>query len=147
MSRQSIPREVRVRVARDANHRCAYCQTSERVIGPLLEIDHIVPESKGGSSDESNLTLACPLCNSHKSDAIEAVDPATGQLAPLFNPRADHWSMHFEWTDRGAMIRGKTAVGRATVQALDLNHPDVVAARSLWASVGWHPPKVDGSVA
>lgn len=142
MSKQPIPREVRVRVALSADYRCAYCQTPARIIGPLLEVDHIVPESKGGSSDEPNLTLACPLCNSHKSDLIEAVDPETGQLVPLFNPRAEQWSVHFEWTEDGTTIRGKTPIGRATVLALDLNHMDVVAVRRLWVSVGWYPPAV-----
>jgi len=38
------------------------------------------------------------------------------------------------------MIEGRTAVGRATVTALNMNHPDIVAARRLWIEVGWHPP-------
>ena len=140
MSKRAIPKELRARVAQSAGHRCAYCQISERVVGPLLEIDHIVPESKGGSSEESNLTLACPLCNGHKSDRTEAIDPQTGRMMALFNPRLERWPDHFEWIDGGALIRGKTAIGRTTVLALDLNHPDVVASRRLWASVGWHPP-------
>jgi len=129
-------------VAQSADYRCAYCQISERIVGPLLEIDHIIPQSKGGSSEESNLTLACPLCNGHKSKRTEAIDPQTGYTTPLFNPRQEYWSDHFTWNDGGAIIEGKTAIGRATVLALDLNHPDVVAARRLWASVGWHPPTV-----
>lgn len=140
MSKRGITKDLRARVAQSAGHRCAYCQTSERIVGPLLEIDHIVPESKGGTLEESNLTLACPLCNSHKSDLTEAIDPTTGRLTPLFNPRLEQWSVHFEWIDDGAVIKGKTAIGRATVLTLDLNHPDVVAARRLWVSVGWHPP-------
>jgi hypothetical protein len=141
MSKQPIPRAVRARVAQSAGYRCAYCQTSEHVIGPLLEIDHIIPESKGGGSDETNLTLACPLCNSHKSDLTEAVDPETGQTAPLFRPRVDLWAEHFEWVQEGTIIRGKTPTGRATVLALAFNEPDVVVVRRLWVSVGWHPPR------
>lgn len=141
MSKRVVPRDLRKRVALSASHRCAYCQTSQQIIGPLLEIDHIVPESKGGSSEESNLTLACPLCNSRKSDVTEAVDPASGRLTPLFNPKLEQWTTHFEWTDNGAVITGRTATGRVTVLILDLNHPDVVAARRLWVSVGWHPPE------
>ncbi len=140
MSKRAIPKELRARVAQSAGHRCAYCQISERVVGPWLEIDHIVPESKGESSEESNLTLACPLCNGHKSDRAEAIDPQTGRMMALFNPRLERWPDHFEWVDGNAVIRGKTAIGRTTVLALDLNHPDVVASRRLWASVGWHPP-------
>lgn len=46
-----------------AGFRCGYCLTSQRVIGPLLEIDHIVPQAQGGTHDEDNLFLACPMCN------------------------------------------------------------------------------------
>lgn len=33
-----------------------------------LEIDHLVPESKGGSGDSDNLVLACRTCNRSKHD-------------------------------------------------------------------------------
>ena len=33
-----------------------------------LEIEHIIPLAKGGTDDESNLWLACPICNGHKSE-------------------------------------------------------------------------------
>ena len=72
-----IPPDLRQRVSEAARFRCGYCLTSQYVIGPLLEIDHIIPEALGGTSIESNLWLACPLCNGHKSDRVEAVDPNT----------------------------------------------------------------------
>jgi hypothetical protein len=105
-----------------------------------FEIDHIVPEAHGGTSDEENLWLACPMCNSHKADRQEAVDPESQGTVPLFNPRAERWDEHFEWVEAGAIIRGKTPKGRATVTALQMNHPDIVAARRLWVIAGWHPP-------
>lgn len=43
------------------NHQCAYCQRAAK-----LTIDHIFPVSKGGSSDISNICLACRKCNSSK---------------------------------------------------------------------------------
>ena len=126
--------------AEAARHRCGYCLTAQRIIGPLLEIEHIVPEAHGGSDDEQNLFLACPMCNSHKADRQEAVDPDTLVLVGLFNPRTEVWHEHFEWIEDGTVIRGKTPSGRATVAALVMNHPDVVAARRLWVIAGWHPP-------
>jgi hypothetical protein len=127
-------------VAETSGYRCGYCLTSQEVVGPLLEIDHLIPEALGGSSEESNLWLACPHCNGAKAMRIDAPDPASGQTVPLFNPRVDKWPDHFVWADGGAMIEGKTPVGRATVAALKMNHPDLVAARRLWMEVGWHPP-------
>jgi hypothetical protein len=99
-----------------------------------------MPESRGGSSDEDNLTLACPLCNGHKSDKVDALDPVTQEVVSLFHPRQDVWAEHFEWIDEYTVIHGKTAKGRATVVALQMNHPDIVLTRRLWVIAGWHPP-------
>ena len=140
MSPSYISGALRQRVAAAAYFRCGYCLTSQRIIGPLLEIDHIVPEARGGTWDEENLWLACPMCNSHKADRQEAVDPESQVTVPLFNPGAEQWDEHFEWIEAGASIRGKTPKGRATVTALQMNHPDIVAARRLWVIAGWHPP-------
>ena len=43
---------------------CAYCG----VRNVQLQIEHIVPKSKGGSSRFSNLTLACECCNQKKGN-------------------------------------------------------------------------------
>jgi hypothetical protein len=41
------------------------------------------------------------------------------------------------------LIIGITAVGRATIVALDLNRPLQLVARQRWVLVGWHPPQED----
>ena len=46
------------------NRKCAYCG-GENV---PLEIEHIVPKSKGGSNRISNLAIACHSCNQKKSN-------------------------------------------------------------------------------
>jgi len=140
MSTHFISTALRQRVAAAARFRCGYCLTSQQIIGPLLEIDHIIPEAKGGTNDEENLFLACPMCNSHKAACHEATDPESRLIVPLFNPRTEVWTEHFEWVEEGTVIFGKTPTGRATVTALNMNHPDVVAARRLWVIAGWHPP-------
>jgi len=135
-----IPASLRQRVAETARFRCGYCLTSQYIVGPLLEIDHIVPQARDGTHDEDNLFLACPMCNSHKADRLEAVDPESGMTVPLFSPRTERWDDHFEWVEEGTVIRGKTPKGRATIAALNMNHPDTVSARRLWVIAGWHPP-------
>ena len=106
-----------------------------------LEIEHIIPRSKGGSNDESNLWLACPLCNRYKGNKTTAVDPETGKAESLFNPRTQVWTEHFRWSEDGLRIRGLTSVGRATVAALHLSDdPDALQVRSYWVLAGWHPP-------
>ena len=55
MNPRAISATLGQRVAVAARFRCGYCLTSQRIIGPLLEIDHIIPEARGGTSDEENL--------------------------------------------------------------------------------------------
>jgi len=100
MSNTRIPLALRQRVAELFRYRCGYCLTSQRIIGPLLEIDHYIPESRGGSSEEDNLCLACPMCNNRKSDRVTVVDPESHAVVPLFNPCQQQWEAHFAWTVR-----------------------------------------------
>lgn len=106
-----------------------------------MEIDHIIPQSLGGPTEEENLWLACSLCNDHKGNQVAALDPLTGDLVRLFDPRRQDWNKHFAWTDRGDRALGLTSIGRATVVALKLNRLSLVRARQAWVAVGWHPPK------
>lgn len=46
------------------NYTCNYCGQ----VGGILEVDHIVPFSKGGGDDISNLTTSCRRCNRSKKD-------------------------------------------------------------------------------
>jgi hypothetical protein len=143
MARRSyIPVEIERRVRIAARNRCGYCLSPQRLVMARLEIEHIIPISKGGSNDESNLWLACPLCNASKSNKTTGVDPETGEIVKLFNPHKQIWSEHFYWTEDGLCIVGKTPSGRATVVTLHLSDdPDALEVRSYWVLAGWHPPK------
>jgi hypothetical protein len=142
MSRRYISVEVERRVRAAARERCGYCLSPQHLVMARLEIEHILPSSRGGSKEEFNLWLACPLCNAFKSNKINELDPVTGVVVPLFNPRTQVWWEHFEWTVDGLRITGKTPVGRATVVALRLDSdPDAIEVRSYWVAAGWHPPQ------
>ncbi len=141
MTRTDIPADIEHRVRIAARHRCGYCLSPQHLVMARLEIEHIIPLARGGSNDETNLWLACPLCNGHKSAKVDAVDPASSVRVPLFNPRTQLWHEHFAWTDDGLRIEGLTPIGRATVVALHLSDdPDAVIVRSYWVLAGWHPP-------
>jgi hypothetical protein len=64
-SRQSIPERVRHEVWRRDGARCVDCGARE-----LLEFDHIIPVSKGGSNTARNLELRCERCNRLKGARI-----------------------------------------------------------------------------
>jgi 5-methylcytosine-specific restriction endonuclease McrA len=140
MSEVRISRALRQKITEQARHRCGYCLTSEFVVGAPMEIDHIIPLSLGGPTEESNLWLACSLCNEYKANRVAAIDPQTDEMVLLFNPRLDKWSEHFAWNSSADRMVGLTPVGRATVIALNVNRPSLVRARQAWTLVGWHPP-------
>jgi len=82
----------------------------------------------------------CAFCNNAKRDRISATDPLTGRRVRLYHPRVQDWNDHFRWSDDLGTIVGRTAIGRATVAALEMNHKRVVQIRLLWAALGLHPP-------
>lgn len=95
-------------------------------------IDHIIPRVFGGSDAPDNLALACHACNSHKYQKQTAFDPRRKNPVRLFNPRRDKWKTHFAWNRSKTRIAGRTAIGRVTVVALDLNSERQIEARILW---------------
>jgi len=135
-----VPAEVQRRVRTAAQNRCGYCLTRQEYTPWILEIEHIVPRSKGGTNGDENLWLACRACNAFKGNQTHGRDPLTGRRVSLFNPRQQKWSRHFRWNEAGVLIVGRTACGRATVVALNLNNPIAVTVRKNWVKAGWHPP-------
>ncbi len=95
MSSAYIPRVLRRLVASEGRYRCGYCQSQEAIVGILMEIDHLVPQSLGGPTEEENLWLACSACNGHKGHRTSARDLETDAMVRLFNPRRDSWDRHF----------------------------------------------------
>ncbi|MDZ8035015.1 HNH endonuclease [Nostoc sp. DedSLP04] len=135
-------------VRQRAKFLCEYCHSSEEASAALFSIDHITPQSLKGSDDPDNLALACQRCNGYRYNFTTGIDPDTGQMLPLFNPRQQKWSDHFIWSADGLTIIGITSVGRATSNRLDLNDErhnegSIVKARRLWIKGGWHPPDED----
>jgi diadenosine tetraphosphate (Ap4A) HIT family hydrolase/5-methylcytosine-specific restriction endonuclease McrA len=66
MSEGYISGTVRYEVLKRAKFRCELCGISAEV--KALEVDHIVPRSKGGTDDVSNLQALCYSCNAMKRD-------------------------------------------------------------------------------
>jgi hypothetical protein len=97
-------------------------------------LDHIIARQHGGKTDLNNLALCCGRCNQFKGPNIAGIDPMSGQIIRLFNPREDHWADHFEY--QSAELIGRTPIGRATVTVLAINMPIRIAARRAIMDVG-----------
>jgi hypothetical protein len=125
--------ELRARVEALDDGRCAYCRTLQELTISIFELDHIVPSSAGGPTEEANLCLACPACNRYKAARQYGLDPETGEIVPLFHPRNQRWSEHFLWTRETLEVVGLTPTGRATAHALHMNRRQLLRLRRLWA--------------
>jgi hypothetical protein len=134
-----ILREVRQR----ANSLCEYCHASEQWQYVPFTADHVIPINLGGDDTTNNLALACFHCNRRKTDRLTGIDPVSKQEVPLFNPRQHAWSEHFIWSADAQRIVGLTQIGRATVQALELNRERALPIRAADVVAGRHPPPND----
>lgn len=94
MNRKSVSAENRREVIKRAKDFCEYCRSNSKFSDSPFDLDHILPESKGGKSEPDNLALACHGCNLFKSNRTEFFDVATDKTVRLFNPRIDVWNEH-----------------------------------------------------
>ena len=140
MPESKISAALRKSVAERARKCCEYCRAQERYSPDSFSVEHIIPVSKGGSSELSNLAFACQGCNNRKYITIEVNDPVTQHLVPLYHPRKQKWIEHFAWNEDCSEILGLTATGRATVNKLKLNRSGLVNLRKILYDCGEHPP-------
>jgi hypothetical protein len=126
-------------VAARANHHCEYCQAPELVFNFPFEVEHIIPISKQGSNETTNLALACRSCNLRKGSSISVISPNSNIEVRLFNPRNDHWHQHFLPDPDSGVVNGITDIGKATAEKLMMNSASQLSARKLWIRLGLFP--------
>jgi hypothetical protein len=110
---------LRAQVRRRAENRCEYCRLPDAVQLLPFHVEHILARQHGGSDDDANLAWSCDRCNAYMGPNIASVDPETGAIVELFQPRRDTWQNHFAIVD--GMIVGRTPTGRATARLLQFN--------------------------
>lgn len=113
---------------------CEYCGLPEQYSSAPFQMDHIIAEQHSGPTVPSNLALACYACNHHKGPNLGGVDPRTGAKTWLFHPRRHKWSRHFAWD--GAVLKGRTPIGRTTIAVLAINAPHRIAQRAALLAEG-----------
>ena len=66
VERAKVTNRLRFAIYKRDNYRCKKCGSTEN-----LEIDHIIPISRGGKSTYSNLQTLCHKCNKEKGSKVE----------------------------------------------------------------------------
>ncbi len=97
-----VPRRFRRQVtntflfARDG-YRCQYCHRSQIELRPreCLTRDHLMPLSRGGSNEWTNVVTACSSCNTRKGNRL----PEECGMHPLTHPHEPHF-VHLSWAVR-----------------------------------------------
>ena len=141
MIRTYISLKDRKLVFKRANRCCEYCKSPADYSTEPFSVEHIIPLAKNGLSELANYALSCLGCNYHKSIKIEILELISQKITPLFNPRNMEWHDNFVWDETSTIIIGKTAIGRATIQALKLNRQQVKNLRRALIAIDEHPPK------
>ncbi|MCC6727388.1 MAG: HNH endonuclease [Saprospiraceae bacterium] len=135
---ESSRKQLRKRIAIIASGRCEYCRVLEYLSHHDFHIEHIIGIQHGGTSTPSNLAYSCAWCNWKKCPNIATILEDKDILIPLFNPRKQNWFSHFEADETGFLL-GKTAIGKATIKLLELNHAERVEERKRMMVAGFYP--------
>jgi 5-methylcytosine-specific restriction endonuclease McrA len=72
--------------ARD-RHRCAYCGKKKSV--NELDIDHVLPKSRGGPHEWTNVVTSCRACNLKKADKL----PEEASMPLQVRPEKPRWTL------------------------------------------------------
>ncbi|PZU98117.1 MAG: HNH endonuclease [Leptolyngbya sp.] len=128
---------LRQLVTQRASGACEYCLIHQNFSIYRHEVDHAIALKHGGQTVSENLVLACLPCNRHKGSDLTSVDPLTGEITPLFNPRSQSWAEHFQLD--GGYILGLTAIGRTTLFLLKFNESSRLQLRQALAAQGLYP--------
>lgn len=96
MSKTYISAALRRLVRDRARYACEYCLIPEIAVLVPHEVDHVIAEKHSGQTDESNLALACTICNKYKGSDLASIDPSSGEIVRLYQPHHDRWFEHFQ---------------------------------------------------
>jgi 5-methylcytosine-specific restriction endonuclease McrA len=113
--------EIRAYLLEKWQRRCAYCQQSST----KLQVEHLIPKSRGGSDRLSNLVLACETCNQKKNDRTakefgfsHLMEQAKVPLGGAAVMNATRWSMYRALQQTGLPVEvgtgGRTSYHRAS---------------------------------
>lgn len=116
-------KDIKAKLVKETNGKCAYCESKILHID-YADIEHISPKSIDpcGWVKWENLTLACSICNTNKSNYDTVASPF---VDPYLQRPKDHMNIH------GASVLPLPGSSNAvhTIHVLKLNRPDLLERR------------------
>lgn len=118
LSRYNHP-EIKHRLLEETHDKCAYCESKVRHI-TYGDIEHVIPKNKAPHLRFrwENLTIACDVCNTKKSNKLGIIDPYTD------NPEAS-----FFFTGPTIFAKQNCETAEYTEISLELNRIKLVERR------------------
>lgn len=134
--------EIREYLLEKWNRKCAYCGADN----VPLQIEHLIPRSRGGTDRVSNLTLACERCNQAKGNQTAAefgyphLHIQAGQsLKDIAAVNATRWALHQHLSKTGLPIEcgsgGRTKFNRVSLGLAKAHWIDAACVGESGASV------------
>ena len=108
----------------ETNKKCAYCE-SKLLHVTYGDVEHIVPKSTSveRTFEWNNLTLACDVCNTNKSDHF-------GDHDDLVDPYEVNPSEHFNFVGAMVLAVAGSARGHTTESTILLNRLELLERRA-----------------
>lgn len=148
---------IRFDVLKRAKHRCELCGVSAK--DKALEVDHIIPRSKGGEDTISNFQALCYSCNATKGNKDDTDFRAWGELfdhrdesCPFCNEitsrLVEQNELAMAFRDGYPVTEGHTLVipKRHVADYFDLHQPELNAIQQLLKSQKQALMKSDPSI-
>lgn len=137
-----VPGNLRYRVLSRAQGRCELCGISKDE--KALDVDHIVPRSKGGADDISNLQALCYTCNRQKRntdntdfrsllDQYQERDQDCIFCTEVTERTVDQNALALAFEDKYPVTKGHTLIipKRHVSDYFDLHQPEINAIHQL----------------
>ena len=109
MKRKSISKKLRFEIFKRDSFTCQFCGKSSPSV--ILEIDHILPVSKGGDNDILNLITTCFDCNRGKKNTLlpdqNVLEKQISQLKEL-NQKREQLELLVKWKKELRLLSQKS---------------------------------------
>lgn len=138
--RSLMTRALRTTIKERDSYTCQGCgNSSKKEPNLLLEIDHIVPISKGGITSEENLQILCWKCNRSKGSKVITTSNIVPAIQAKKTSKLKIALTHVEMYEQARQLNlaGKKSEARKILEEIIELHPDSETAKIAKTLISW----------